>query len=126
MKVRSTSACLPDQWHAFVQVPIVGSVAMLYYKHVRRLSTQLRDLDGEMQAFAQARLANVRTVRAFANETLEAERFQQVPTLRHAQGVEFQCLIFDVSMAVYVQITHIMFTDLHHLHKFPRGRSTGS
>ncbi|CAM9299169.1 unnamed protein product, partial [Laminaria digitata] len=59
-------------------VPIVGSVAMLYYKHVRRLSTQLRDLDGEMQAFAQARLANVRTVRAFANETLEAERFQQM------------------------------------------------
>lgn len=58
---------------------------MLYYKHVRRLSTQLRDLDGEMQAFAQARLANVRTVRAFANETLEAERFQQVPSLRHAQ-----------------------------------------
>lgn len=77
------SACPPDRCvcvFSFVQVPIVGSVAMLYYKHVRRLSTQLRDLDGEMQAFAQARLANVRTVRAFANETLEAERFQQVYT----------------------------------------------
>lgn len=51
---------------------------MLYYKHVRNLSMRLRHLDGEAQAFAQARLANVRTVRAFANETLEAQRFQQV------------------------------------------------
>lgn len=57
---------------------MVGSVAMLYYKHVRNLSMRLRDLDSEAQAFAQARLANVRTVRAFANETLEAHRFQQV------------------------------------------------
>lgn len=60
------------------QVPIVGSVAMLYYKHVRKLSMRLRNLDSEAQAFAQARLANVRTVRAFANETMEAQRFQQV------------------------------------------------
>lgn len=62
----------------YEQVPLVGSVAMLYSKHVRRLTMQLRDLDGEGQAFAQARLANVRTVRAFANEMLEAERFQKV------------------------------------------------
>ena len=60
------------------QVPIVGSAAMLYYKHVRKLSMRLRELEAEAQAFAQARLANVRTVRAFANEKLEAERFQQV------------------------------------------------
>lgn len=60
------------------QVPIVGSVAMLYYKHVRKLSMRLRNLDSEAQAFAQARLANVRTVRAFANETVEAQRFQRV------------------------------------------------
>ncbi|CAM9261689.1 unnamed protein product [Ectocarpus sp. 12 AP-2014] len=59
-------------------VPIVGSVAMLYYKHVRKLSMKLRDMDSEAQAFAQARLANVRTVRAFANETLEAQRFRQM------------------------------------------------
>ncbi|CAM9217576.1 unnamed protein product [Pylaiella littoralis] len=59
-------------------VPIVGSVAMLYYKHVRKLSMRLRDLDSEAQAFAHARLANVRTVRAFANESLEAQRFQQM------------------------------------------------
>lgn len=51
---------------------------MLYYKHVRKLSMRLRDMDSEAQAFAQARLANVRTVRAFANETLEAQRFRQV------------------------------------------------
>lgn len=51
---------------------------MLYYKHVRKLSMRLRGLDAEAQAFAQARLANVRTVRAFANETLEAQRYQQV------------------------------------------------
>lgn len=63
----------------FPKVPIVGSVAMLYYRHVRKLSNRLRELDGEAQAFAQARLANVRTVRVFANETLEAQRFQQVP-----------------------------------------------
>lgn len=55
---------------------------MLYYKHVRRLSNGLRNVDAEAQAFAQARLANIRTVRAFANEKLEAERFQQV----HHQG----------------------------------------
>lgn len=61
-----------------LKVPIVGSVAMLYYKHVRKLSMRLRGLDAEAQAFAQARLANVRTVRAFANETLEAQRYQQV------------------------------------------------
>lgn len=68
------------------QVPIVGSVAMLYYKHVRKLSMRLRDLDSEAQAFAQARLANVRTVRAFANESLEAQRFQQVrPSLFKTQ-----------------------------------------
>ncbi|CAM9708259.1 unnamed protein product [Scytosiphon promiscuus] len=59
-------------------VPIVGSVAMLYFKHVRKLSMRLRGLDAEAQAFAQARLANVRTVRAFANETLEAQRYQQM------------------------------------------------
>ncbi|CAB1104935.1 ABC [Ectocarpus sp. CCAP 1310/34] len=59
-------------------VPMVGSVAMLYYKHVRKLSMRLRDMDSEAQAFAQARLANVRTVRAFANETLEAQRFRQM------------------------------------------------
>lgn len=40
---------------------------------------ELRNLDGEAQAFAQARLANVRTVRAFANEAIETKRFQQVP-----------------------------------------------
>ena len=51
---------------------------MLYYKHVRKLSTRLRDLDSEAQAFAQARLNHVRTVRVFANETLEAHRFQRV------------------------------------------------
>lgn len=72
------SIYLRDRCNPADQVPIVGSVAMLYYMHVRRLSMQLRGLDGEAQAFAQARLANVRTVRAFANETLEAERFQQV------------------------------------------------
>lgn len=51
---------------------------MLYYKHVKKLSMRLRSLDGEAQSFAQARLTNVRTVRAFANERREAERFQQV------------------------------------------------
>lgn len=51
---------------------------MLYSKHVKRLTMQLRDLDAEGQAFAQARLANVRTVRSFANEMLEAERFHKV------------------------------------------------
>ncbi|CAN0176191.1 unnamed protein product, partial [Ectocarpus fasciculatus] len=59
-------------------VPIVGSVAMLYFKHVRKLSMRLRDMDSEAQAFAQARLGNLRTVRAFANETLEAQRFRQM------------------------------------------------
>lgn len=51
---------------------------MLYYKHVRKLSMRLRDMDAEAQAFAQTRLSNVRTVRAFANEKPDAERFQQV------------------------------------------------
>lgn len=60
------------------QVPLVGSVSMLYSKHVRRLTTKLREADGEADAFAQARLANIRTVRVFANETLESDRFSQV------------------------------------------------
>eukprot|EP00903_Cladosiphon_okamuranus_P017844 g16422.t1 len=59
-------------------VPMVGTVAMLYSKHVRKLSIELRSLDGEAQAFAQARLNHVRTVRAFANETLEAQRFRKM------------------------------------------------
>lgn len=53
---------------------------MLYSKHVRKLSNDLRSLDGEAQAFAQARLTHLRTVRAFANETLEAQRFREVST----------------------------------------------
>lgn len=64
-----------------LQVPLVGSVSMLYYKHVRRLSMRLRDVESEAQSFALARLANMRTVRAFANETLEAERFHEVRKL---------------------------------------------
>lgn len=56
----------------------MGSVSMLYSKHVKRLSLKLRGLDSEAQAFAVARMANMRTVRAFANERLEVERFEAV------------------------------------------------
>lgn len=76
-------------------VPIVGSVSMLYSKHVKRLSLKLRGLDSEAQAFAVARMANMRTVRAFANERLEVERFEAMvqgasklrATEANAQGV---------------------------------------
>lgn len=90
-----------------VQVPIVGSVAMLYYKHVRRLSTRLRDLDGEMQAFAQARLANVRTVRAFANETLEAKRFQQVPCVHVMLREPRECALAFFSVHHFLDLSEI-------------------
>lgn len=51
---------------------------MLYSKHVKRLTLKLRDVDSGAQSFAVARMANMRTVRAFANERLEAERFEEV------------------------------------------------
>lgn len=70
---------------------------MLYYKHVRKLSTSLRGLDSEAQAFAQARLNHVRTVRVFANESLEAQRFQRVNAYYHTGiGCSVIFIIFGV------------------------------
>ena len=87
---------------------------MLYYKHVRKLSTRLRDLDSEAQAFAQARLTHERTVRVFANETLEAERFQRVRRLYAARFLCYAvhcvvCTFNSVAKFISYRFVHISY-----------------
>jgi ATP-binding cassette subfamily B protein len=56
-------------------VPAIALGAVSYGKRVRRLSRQAQDAAAEAAALAEESLSNVRTVRAFASERREVERY---------------------------------------------------
>ncbi|KNC75702.1 hypothetical protein SARC_11779, partial [Sphaeroforma arctica JP610] len=78
-------------------VPVVGLMAMGYGRYVKSLSKRVQDSLAETTQVGQERIANIRTVRAFAKETDEMARFDSkvndVRKLGHtealAQGMFF-------------------------------------
>lgn len=56
-------------------VPAIAISAVTYGKRVRKLSRQVQDVIAESAALAEESLSNVRTVRAFAAERSETERY---------------------------------------------------
>ena len=66
---------------ALAVVPLVAISAALYGRLVRRLSKQVQDALAESTTVAEEALAGVRTVRAFAREDAEVERYGTSPTL---------------------------------------------
>ena len=58
-----------------VIVPIVSAAAIFYGRTVRNLSKQASDATADLSKFAQEKLGNIRTVRAFAKENVESEKY---------------------------------------------------
>lgn len=58
-----------------VIVPAVSAVAVLYGRFVRKLSKDTTDASAELTKFAEEKISNVRTVRAFSQESHESDRY---------------------------------------------------
>nr|CAH7720941.1 unnamed protein product [Callosobruchus chinensis] len=59
-------------------VPPLAGVAVVYGRFVRGISRKLQDALAESTKVAEERIANVRTVKAFAQEPREIHKYQQV------------------------------------------------
>jgi putative ABC transport system ATP-binding protein len=60
-----------------VIVPVVSVGSVLYGQFVRKLSKQTTDASAELTKFAEEKLSNIRTVRAFSQERNEVEQYKQ-------------------------------------------------
>ena len=94
-------------------VPIVAAGAGIYGRFIRRLSREVQDALAESTAVAEETLAGVRTVRAFAREALEQQRYGdaversfQLARRRAWLGASFQGL---VSFAGYGSIAAVLW-----------------
>lgn len=55
-------------------VPGISAVAIVYGRFVRNLAKDTTDASAELTKFAEEKLSNIRTVRAFSQEPIEVER----------------------------------------------------
>jgi ABC-type multidrug transport system fused ATPase/permease subunit len=58
-------------------VPFVAAAAVVYGRYVRKLSKDTTDASAELTNFAQEKLSNVRTVKAFTRETDEISSYNK-------------------------------------------------
>merc|ERR1740123_2703359 len=60
----------------FVVVPICVGLVACYMPTVRRIATAYTDALGKSNDFAQESISNIRTVRSFAAEDIESQKYK--------------------------------------------------
>lgn len=69
-------------------VPLVAGVAVIYGKYVRKLAKITTDAAAELTNFAEEKLGNIRTVRAFSKETTEIRNYNQKSDIVYDLGIK--------------------------------------
>ncbi|KAJ2998322.1 ATP-binding cassette sub- B member 10, mitochondrial [Globomyces sp. JEL0801] len=59
-------------------VPLISTVAVIYGRFIRKLAQQVTDASADLSKFAEEKLSNVRTVRAFAQDKNEIENYNNL------------------------------------------------
>jgi ABC-type multidrug transport system fused ATPase/permease subunit len=71
-----------------VIIPFVSGVAVFYGRFVRKLAKQTTDASAELTKFAEEKISNIRTVRAFSKEQTEIANYDKNSNVVYDLGIK--------------------------------------
>lgn len=75
---------------SIVVVPVIMFVSIYFYSRIHAAYTAYQERDASLSAMLQENLAGVRTVRAFARQQFEIEKFEDQNKAKLSQGIKFE------------------------------------